>query len=96
MTASRRAVSDDGRRRRIGYRALEIHQNRAHILAMTTVQKTSPPKLVRDSRTGKMLEVRGYGALKGRLKIMPGIDLTKPIYEQVIKKTAAKTPAHKR
>jgi hypothetical protein len=37
---------------------------------------------------GDLVELRGYGALKGKLKIMPGIDLTKPIYEQVIRKTS--------
>ena len=63
---------------------------------MTTARKSPTPKLIRDPRTGEMLEVRGYGALRGRLKIMPGIDLTKPIYEQVMKKTAAKTPTQKR
>ncbi len=43
-----------------------------------------------------MLEVRGYGALKGRLKIAPGVDLTKPIYEQVTDKAVPKTSAQKR
>jgi len=49
---------------------------------------TAPKKYVRlDS--GETVELRGYGALKGKLKLMPGIDLTKPIYEQVIRKAAA-------
>lgn len=31
------------------------------------------------------MEVRGAGALKGPLRIRPGIDLTKPIFEQALK-----------
>lgn len=46
---------------------------------------SSPPKLVRDARTGRWVEVRGAGALKGKLTLKRGIDLTKPIFEQVSK-----------
>ena len=57
---------------------------------------TSPPsKLVRDVRTGRMLEVRGAGALKGKLSLQNGVDLTKPIFEQASKtkgKVAASSP----
>jgi len=45
--------------------------------------------------SGEMVELRGFGALKGTLTLMPGIDLTKPIYEQVIRKTTPKAAAHK-
>jgi hypothetical protein len=48
-----------------------------------------PKKFVRLDN-GELAEVRGFGALKGKLKLMPGIDLTKPIYEQVVRKTAQK------
>lgn len=65
--------------------ALAINPDRAHIPAMVKAAEI-PKKLVRLSN-GEMVEVRGYGALKGKLKLMPGIDLTKPIYEQVIRKT---------
>ncbi len=41
--------------------------------------------MVRDSRTGRYVEVRGAGALKGTLTIKRGVDLTKPIFEQVSK-----------
>ncbi len=51
-------------------------------------------KHVKDTRTGKVLEVRGFGALKGQLKITRGVDLTKPIYEQVSKKRSGNV-AHK-
>jgi hypothetical protein len=44
-----------------------------------------PNKTVRIPGTGQVLEVRGFGALKGQLKIARGVDLTKPIYEQVLK-----------
>ena len=56
---------------------------------------STPKKFVRDPRTGETLEVRGFGALKGQLKIRPGVDLTKPIFEQVMKKTPARVAAHK-
>ena len=46
---------------------------------------SSPPKLVRDARTGRWVEVRGAGALKGKLTLKRGVDLTKPIFEQVSK-----------
>lgn len=44
---------------------------------------------VRDLRTGNLVSVRGVGALKGRLKLKAGLDLTKPIFEQVAKSPAA-------
>lgn len=76
---------------------LDMKAQNAHIQAMKKAASSSlSPKLVRDPRTGDMLEVRGYGALKGRLKIAPGVDLTKPIYEQVTDKAVPKTSAQKR
>ena len=54
-----------------------------------------PGKIVRDSSTGRMVEVRGYGALKGQLDIAKGVDLTKPIYEQVKKRSARSATAPK-
>jgi hypothetical protein len=45
----------------------------------------SPVTIVRDPETGRTLPLYGYGALKGQFEIRPGIDLTKPIYEQVLK-----------
>ncbi len=48
-------------------------------------------KIVRDSRTGRLVEVRGAGA-GGRLTFKKGIDLTKPIFEQAAKSASkAKT-----
>ncbi|MFL6844338.1 MAG: hypothetical protein ACJ8ER_05605 [Allosphingosinicella sp.] len=50
---------------------------------------TKPPtatgRVVRDPKSGRLVTVRGAGALKGYLEIEKGIDLTKPIYEQVLK-----------
>ena len=54
----------------------------------------TPSKIVRNSKTGRMVEVRGYGALKGRLNIAKGVDLTKPIYDQVKKKPPRTAPKH--
>lgn len=42
-----------------------------------------PVTTVRDPKTGEMLVLRGYGALKGQFVVREGIDLTKPIAEQV-------------
>ncbi|MGE7370842.1 hypothetical protein ACQKKX_17515 [Neorhizobium sp. NPDC001467] len=40
---------------------------------------------VTDPKTGKVLVVRGLGSMKDHpLKLDPRIDLTKPIYEQVL------------
>jgi hypothetical protein len=51
------------------------------------VNKHSPPspRTVPDPKTGKLLTVRGFGALKGSLTVRKGIDLTKPIAAQVEK-----------
>ncbi len=38
---------------------------------------------VRDAKTGRVLPLRGYGALRGQYAIRRDIDLTKPISEQV-------------
>lgn len=40
---------------------------------------------VTDPKTGKVLVVRGFGCMKDHpLALDPRIDLTKPIYEQVL------------
>jgi hypothetical protein len=54
----------------------------------------TPGRLVRDSSTGRVVEVLGYGALKDQLSIAKGIDLTKPIYDQVKKKSGRVAPKH--
>jgi hypothetical protein len=54
---------------------------------ISCVNKHSPPspRTVPDPKTGKLLTVRGFGALKGSLTVRKGIDLTKPIATQVEK-----------
>jgi hypothetical protein len=53
---------------------------------------TKPGKFVLDPSTRRMVEVRGYGALKGQMEIAKGVDLTKPIYDQVKGKPAGRSP----
>ena len=57
------------------------------MVAMAKVHSTTTEKLVRDSKSGRYVTVRGAGALKGHLKIMKGVDLTKPIASQAMKKS---------
>lgn len=52
---------------------------------MTKTQATSSEKVVRDSKSGRYVTVRGAGALKGHLTITKGLDLTKPIASQALK-----------
>lgn len=50
--------------------------------------KTHPVKTettVRDSKSGRLLTLRGSGALKGQLTLKKGVDLTKPIASQAMK-----------
>ena len=54
---------------------------------MKLMAKSHPvpaPKVVSDSKSGPPVAVRGVGALKCRLTIEEGIDLTKPIAAQVL------------
>ena len=41
--------------------------------------------VVRDSKSGRFVTVRGAGALRGHLRIKKGLDLTKPIASQAMK-----------
>jgi hypothetical protein len=55
-------------------------------MAKTTTQSTVT---VRNAKTGKFVTVRGAGSLKGsELKIKKGVDLTKPIASQTLKRNA--------
>ncbi len=47
---------------------------------------------VRDARTGRVLPLKGYGALKGQYAVRRGIDLTKPISEQAARLERAGEP----
>ena len=54
---------------------------------MTKAQLEQQPDgkwMIRDPRTGRWVEVRGFGAMESSpLPLIDGIDLTKPIFEQV-------------
>jgi len=52
---------------------------------MANAQRTSTNTTVRDPKTGRLLTVRGVGALKGHLTLKKGVDLTKPIASQAMK-----------
>lgn len=64
-------------------------------MAKSTIPAKVTTMTVRSSRTGKVVTVKGAGALKGSgFSIARGIDLTKPIAKQALKgKPAAKQPA---
>lgn len=62
-----------------------------YIGKMTKAQPTSTSTTVRDSKTGRILTVRGAGALKGHLTIKKGVDLTKPIASQAMKNRRSRT-----
>jgi hypothetical protein len=47
--------------------------------------KGGKPATLRNEQTGEMLVLQGYGASKGEYVVRKGIDLTKPIYEQVLR-----------
>ena len=53
--------------------------------ALAKIQPTTTSTGVRDPKTGNFQTVRGVGALKGRLTLDKGVDLTKPIAAQVMK-----------
>ncbi len=52
---------------------------------MAKTHPTSTDKVVRDSKSGRFVTVRGAGALKGHLTLKKGVDLTKPIASQAMK-----------
>ena len=52
--------------------------------------------VVRDSKSGRSVTVRGAGALEGCLTIKEGVDLTKPIAAQVLKSGRGRTSAPKK
>lgn len=64
--------------------------------AMAEADPKSFEKTVRHPKTGELVVVRGYGSMKGKLQLDPRIDLTKPIYEQVLKLEEADKAAARR
>jgi PIN domain nuclease of toxin-antitoxin system len=66
---------------------------------MAKSHNTTVEKVVRDSKSGRFITVRGAGALSGHLKIKKGVDLTKPIASQAMKgarRPRADAPDYKR
>ena len=54
-----------------------------YIGPMTTKKHASDTVVVgRDAKTGRLIPA-GYGALKGKYVVRKGVDVTKPIFEQV-------------
>ena len=56
---------------------------------MAKTQASPTTTVVRDSKSGRLVTLRGAGALKGQLTIERGIDLTKPIAAQVMREPKA-------
>lgn len=48
------------------------------------------PATIRDSSSGRMLHLKGYGALKDEFSVRKGLNLSKPIAAQTIKKGSRK------
>lgn len=48
----------------------------------SVMTQASHASLEKDSKTGRIVTVRGVGALRGRLHLDPRIDLLKPISRQ--------------
>jgi hypothetical protein len=64
--------------------------------AMAKAHEEATEKVVRDSKSGRSVVVRGAGALKGHLTLKKDVDLTKPIASQTMKESKARKaePAH--
>lgn len=68
------------RRRRIG-----TFMEDCYMESMAKAGPIMTERVVRDAKSGRLVTVRGAGALKGRLSIREDVDLTKPIAAQVLK-----------
>lgn len=61
---------------------------------MAKAHATLTEKTVCDSKSGRIVRVRGVGALKGQLTLNKSVDLTKPIASQAARLgRTAKAPA---
>jgi len=61
-----------------------------------TLRRHRGATCITDNETGKTLPLKGYGALKGVYVVRKGIDLSKPIFEQVSKLALRQSAAHRR
>ena len=67
-----------------------------YIFGMATKKHNSTCRSVaRDAKTGRMIPA-GYGALKDQYVVRKGVDLTKPIFEQVCRTSREKVASKKR
>ena len=67
-----------------------------YILPMSMKKDASACVTVgRDAKTGRMIPA-GYGALKGEYVVRKGVDVTKPIFEQVRRASRGKVAPKKR
>ncbi len=63
--------------------AMALQPRHRYVFAMSTKKHTSACVNVRrDAKTGRMIPA-GYGVLKDQYVVRKGVDLTKPIFEQV-------------
>jgi hypothetical protein len=51
--------------------------------------------VIQDKKTGKVLALKGYGALKDEYVVYKGIDLSEPIAAQAAAKTKSRRPIAK-
>ncbi len=58
-----------------------------------TVEKKGSKYVIRDTKSGRFFQLKGYGALKGQIAFRRDVDLTKPIAEQVTKINARRKKA---
>ena len=67
-----------------------------YIFGMATKKHNSTCRSVaRDAKTGRMIPA-GYGALKGQYVVRKGVDVTKPIFEQVCRTPLRQAASKKR
>jgi hypothetical protein len=53
------------------------------------------PATIRDAKSGRMLPLKGYGALKDEFEVRKGVNLSKPIAAQAAKLKPRKAVAAK-
>lgn len=51
---------------------------------------------IRENATGRELQLKGYGAMKGKFAVKKGVDLTKPIATQTLSKRTTSKGAVKK
>ena len=54
-------------------------------MAKSTIKASKSNLAIRKTATKKAAYPKGYGSLHGQFVVRPGLNLTEPIYEQVLK-----------